>query len=314
MTDGTGLSGTATRTVTVNNGGSGGLSLAVTSPKPGATVSATTWATVWITSTGSTAPYTYTLSVGGRQVWSQSSSSVGPVTMPWDTTTTPNGAATLTAAAIDAAGKSGTASVNVTVQNASASLSAAITSPASGATVSGTITVGLSASGGAPPYTYALKADASAFPAIGPAAATTASEPWDTKTVADGSHTLTLTVTDSAGATATDTKPVTVSNAASSTPLTIAMTAPKSGATVSGTTWATVWITSAGSTPPYAYTLRVGTQQVWTQSSSSTGPVTMPWDTKASATPNGPATLTAVVTDAGGRSGSASVSVVVSNP
>lgn len=164
--------------------------------------------------------------------------------------------------------------------------------------------------GGTPPYTYALKVDATALPTLGPTSATTASQSWDTRTVANGAHTLTLTLTDNSGAT----KTVMVSNTATAAPLSVAITSPKTNATVtpdaSGNVWVVVWLTGTDQgTPGYSYKLSVDGQQVWTQSSSSTGPVSMPWPTGTR--PSGPATLTVTVTDAAGRSGSASVSITL---
>ncbi len=106
-----------TRTVTVNNGGGAGgtVSLAVTSPSAGQTVSGTTWVSIWITS-ASTPPFTFTLSAAGATVWSESQSATH-VTLPWVTTDTPNGPQTLTVTVRDSAGATGVATIPVTVQN-----------------------------------------------------------------------------------------------------------------------------------------------------------------------------------------------------
>ena len=101
----------------------------------------------------------------------------------------------------------------MTVQNGSPPppLAASFTSPAAGATVAGTVTVGLAASGGTAPYTYRLSVDgAQVFSTT--TAATSASFAWNTTTVANGSHALGLTVTDSASRSASATRGVTVSN------------------------------------------------------------------------------------------------------
>jgi hypothetical protein len=319
VTDGGGRTATAPRrTVTVNNDTPppGDLKIWITSPKAGAPVSGTVWTTVWVDPPG-TAPYTYKLSVttaaGTQPAFTQMSASAGPVSLPWDSKTATDGPATLTATVTDAAGKSGAASVSVTAQNGTG-LTASITSPANGATVSATVTIGLAARGGTSPYRYAVTVDTTPLPAVGPTGAT-AWQSWDTRTVANGAHTLTLTVTDSAGATATARVTVTVDNGGTVSPLKVAMTSPKPGATVSGNVWPTVWV-DPPATAPFTYKLLVttpaGTKEVWSQPSSSTGPVTLFWDSRTA--PNGPVSLTATVADAAGRSGSTSVSVTVQNP
>ncbi len=309
ITDGGGASATGRRTVTVSNGGgsTGDLRVALTSPKAGATVSGTVWANIWVDSPG-TAPYQYTMAAAGTTVWTQSSSSTH-VTLPWETPKTPNGSQTLTVTVRDAAGKTGTATVGVTVQNGAASLAAAFTSPTAGATVSGVVTIGMAASNGTGPYTYMLRIDGTqAFTTT--TATTTASHGWNTATATNASHTLDLAVNDSAGATATARRTVTVNNAGATGDLRIALTSPKAGATVNGTVWANIWVDSPG-TAPYQYTMSAAGATVWSEPSSSTH-VTLPWETPK--TPNGPQTLNVTVRDAAGKTGTATIGVTVQNP
>src|SRR5204862_344829 len=166
--DNIGATATASRTVTVQNGAA--LSAAITAPANGATVSG-----------------------------------------PWSTSSAADGAQTLTASARDATGNTGVASIAITVANGGTppppppALTASFTSPAAGATVSGTVSVGMSASGGTAPYTYTLTIDGSQV-----ASSASATYSWSTTSVADGSHTLGLTVTDGGGRTATASRPVTV--------------------------------------------------------------------------------------------------------
>jgi len=195
----------------------------------------------------------------------------------------------------------------VTVQNGSTSalpsLAASFTSPAAGATVGSTVTVGLAASGGTAPYTYRLSVDgAQVFSTT--TSATTASFAWNTTTVANGSHALGLTITDSAGGSGSATRSVTVSN------LLVTLTTPTPGAAVSGTVWVNIWVdgAAAGSN---AYTMTVGGSTVWSQSSTDV-PTALPWVTTN--TPNGQRTLVVTVRDSTNATGTASVSVTVSNP
>src|SRR5438034_1058161 len=125
----------------------------------------------------------------------------------------------------------GTATRAVTIKNGT-TLTAAFTSPAPNATVSGTVSVGMTETGASgTPITFTLTVDsAQVFTAAG--TATTATFAWNTTTVADGAHTLGLTVRDGAGHTATATRGVTVSNNGGGTgTLNVFITSPAAGAT-----------------------------------------------------------------------------------
>lgn len=93
----------------------------ITQPRNGDTVSGTVWVVLWAEDT-SGASNTFTLSADGRQISSQTTSSRGPVTIPWPTTPaggTPvtNGTHTLTGTVRDAAGNTGTTSITVIRKN-----------------------------------------------------------------------------------------------------------------------------------------------------------------------------------------------------
>jgi hypothetical protein len=405
--DATGRGGTGSQYVTVQNT----VRAAITAPAAGATVSGTTWVTIWIEN-GTGASNTFTLSVNGVRIGTQTTSG-RLVTLPWDTTKTPNGPRTLVAEARDATNNGGQMTRTVTVQNAVAPPAAAFTTPAAGATVSGTVSVGLQAAGGTPPYTYRLAIDnvpvfasttssttvtyawnttsvvdgghllaltisdarnnatsvtrivntnttggggggggggpaplvasfttpaagatVSGTVTVGMAAsggtppytyrlvvdasevfatstsATSASHAWDTRTVADGSRALGLTVTDAAGASAPAARTVTVHNSAPSGTLRVHLTQPSSGSTVRGISWAVIWVDGATGASN-VYTLSVATRTVGTQTTSSTGPVSIPWDTTTVA--NGPQSLAASVRDASGNTGTTSVTITVQN-
>lgn len=132
---------------------------------------------------------------------------------------------------------SGTGACSVTMSAArtvtatfnSTALTLRFTAPAAGATVRGTTTVALSASGGTG-YTYRVSIAGSVI-----YTGTAPSFAWDTTAVADGSRTLSATVTDSAGRTASATRTVTVANTSASTSLTASFNAPAAGATVRNT-------------------------------------------------------------------------------
>jgi hypothetical protein len=224
-------------------------------------------------------------------------------------TATPAGGSTF--AGWSGGGCGGTGACTVTVSgsltvtatfNGAGNLGLAFGSPASGATVSGTTTVALSASGGSG-YSYQVRLDGATI-----FAGTAASFAWDTRTVANGAHTLSATVTDSLGRTASASVPVTVSNSTGA--LRVAITQPGSGATVSGVPWAVMWVEGASGVSN-TFTLTLGGQTVGGGTTSSAGPVSLPYDTRG--VPDGVQSLTANVRDAGGATGSQTVSITVRN-
>jgi hypothetical protein len=116
-------------------------------------------------------------------------------------------------------------------------LSASITSPASGATVSGTVTVNMSATNAqGSPNTFVLKLDNATTLSTQSVGGSTASFNWNTAGVGAGSHSLNLTVTDGAGRTASAAISVTVSTGTpggggggDTTSPTVAITSPFNG-------------------------------------------------------------------------------------
>src|SRR5437016_1352795 len=68
----------------------------ITQPVNGDTVTGTAWAVIWIDG-ASGSSNTYTLKLGGRTVGSTTTSSTGPVSIPFDTTTVIDGSQPLMA-------------------------------------------------------------------------------------------------------------------------------------------------------------------------------------------------------------------------
>ena len=124
--------------------------------------------------------------------------------------------------------------------------------------------------------------------------------------VAAGPHRLSLTVTDSEGqdVTAPDVG-ISVSGGAG---LTVAITAPNPGDTVSGTNWVIVWPGGAQGTP--ICTVKVDGVQV-AQQPCADSPTSIPWNTTVVS--NGAHTISVIITDANSRTGTASVGVTVAN-
>jgi hypothetical protein len=183
-------------------------------------------------------------------------------------------------------------------------LTLSFTNPASGATVSGTTTVSVVASGGTG-YSYTIKVDGTTI-----STGTSGSVGWNTTTVANGTHTLTATVTDAQSRTATASRTVTVSNTANPPPggFTVTFSYPVSGATVSGAQSVGL---STTATWGQAKTFALSVDGVSLISQGDTGTTLWyTWDTTTIG--NGSHTLSASVTMAG-QTAIATLPVVVGN-
>ena len=92
------------------------LKVFITQPHNGDTVAGTVWVVQWVEgSSGSS--NVFTLSADGKQVGTETTSTQGPVTLPWNSTSVANGTHTLTGTVRDATGNSGTTSITVIVGN-----------------------------------------------------------------------------------------------------------------------------------------------------------------------------------------------------
>jgi len=87
----------------------------ITQPRAGTTASGTVWVVMWAEGTTGSANV-FTLSADGKQIGSQTTSSRGPVTIPWNTTGVAKGAHTLKADVLDAAGNTGSTTLNFVLQ------------------------------------------------------------------------------------------------------------------------------------------------------------------------------------------------------
>jgi hypothetical protein len=212
--DGAGRTATATRSMTVANGGVGGgkLAVAITSPAVGATVGGTVWSDIWVDN-AATGARSFTLSVGTTTLVTITDSG-NHVTLPWDSTKVPNGSQALTATVRDAANAAGTATRVVNVQNAGGgTFSVFITAPASGATVHGTgwFTIWIEgAAAGA--KTYTLSVGGATISSTSTASNGPVSLAWPTSAPDNGARTATVTVRDGANATGRASVVVTVAD------------------------------------------------------------------------------------------------------
>ena len=233
-----------------------------------------------------------------------------PYAVNWDTATASAGTHNLTAVARDAAGNGTTSSaVSVTVRDTTPP-TVTMTAPASGATVSGTITVSANASDNVGVVGVQFKLDGANLGAEDTTAPYSVN--WDTATAVNGSsHTLTADGRDAAGnTTTTSAVTVTVSNGPppDTTPPTVTISAPASGATVSGTTA----VSASASDDVGVAGVQFQLDGANLGAEDTTAPYSINWDTTTTA--DGTHTLKAVARDAAGNTTtSAAVTVTVSN-
>jgi hypothetical protein len=231
-----------------------------------------------------------------------------PYSISWETTGTSNGSHTLTAMAQDTAGNRTTsAPVTVTVFNDTTLPTVIITSPAAGATVSGVVTISASATDDVGVAGVEFQLDGGP-----PVPDTTApySISWDTTGTSNGSHTLTAMAQDTAG-NRTTSAPVTVTvfngPPPDTTPPTVAITSPASGATVAGPVTISADASDNVGVVGVEFSLDGGPGVA-----DTTAPYSISWDTTG--TSNGSHTLTAIAQDAAGnRTTSAPVTITVNN-
>src|SRR5204863_268576 len=130
---------------------------------------------------------------------------------------------------------------------------------------------------------------------------------WDTTTASNASHTLTAVARDAAGNTTTATA-ITVTVLNDTTPPTVSLTAPASGATVSGTT--TISANASDNVGVVGVQFRLDGANVGVE--DTTAPYAIAWDTTTAS--NASHTLTAVARDAAGNTTTAAaVTVTVAN-
>jgi Big-like domain-containing protein len=196
---------------------------------------------------------------------------------------------------------------SVSAQLPGGSLVVTITSPTSGSTVGGTIPVNASATGlgGLIVQAVQFKVDGANIGAED--GSTPYSVQWNTKTVSNGSHTLTAIARDTVGG-QWSSDPVTVTVFNDLIAPTVAMTAPTAGAVIRGA--AGLSATATDNVGVVGVQFRLDGANVGAEDTSS--PYGVSWNT-ATAT-DGAHTLSAVARDAAGNTAtSAGVPVVVDN-
>jgi hypothetical protein len=230
-----------------------------------------------------------------------------PYTLTWNTAQTRKGTHLLSAMARDAAGSTRISSpITVTVSSSTGDKTApqlTITAPASGATVSATVGITATASDNDRVSGVQFKVDGTNLGTE--VTAPPYSRSWDSKSVGNGSHTISGVARDPAGNVTTRSVTVTVNNG--DAPPTVSFTSPQSGATVSGTVSVSANATDDLGVVGVRFTVNGAT----VGSEDLSAPYTISWNTTGLA--NGQYTLGAVARDAGGKTTSTTRVVSVLN-
>ncbi len=275
--------------------------VSLTAPANGATVSG--YVQVTASATDDRGVSYVEFSIDGIRKWIDYSA---PYSFTWDTRYPGRGGHTLTAKAVDGKNRVGTSTpVTVTVVEDYTPPVTAITAPSAGATVSETVSIQANASDATGVARVEFFVDGSLI-------ATLTSAPyvasWNSRSVPNGSHTLTTKAFDLVGNFATSAAvTVAVYHEPDSTAPTAAITSPASNTVVAGTLTVTATADDAiGVTRVDFYD---GTTLLGTDSSA---PYSVTWNTLASA--EGAHTLTVKAYDDAGNLGtSAAVTVNVDN-
>ncbi len=295
--------------------GLGSLIVTMTSPDSGSPVSGTVPVSASVSIIGLITVRGVQFKLDGANLGAEDTSS--PYSVSWNTTTAGNGSHTLTAVARDLLGVQYTSNpVTVTVSNTAPPPPAdttpptvRITSPSDGQTISGTVMLTASASDNVGVVGVQFQLDR----VNGGAEDTTPpySILFDTTTTSDGVHTITAVARDAAGnRTTSDPVTVTVANGspADTTPPTVSITSPVSGATVSGTTNLTA--SASDNVGVIGVQFRIDGLNFGAEDTSA--PYSIPWNTASVS--DGSHTITAVARDAAGNhTESTTVTVTVAN-
>jgi uncharacterized protein involved in tellurium resistance len=203
--------------------------VSITSPANGATVNGTI--TITANASDNVGVTKVSFYIDGKYLNYDTSAPYG---RGWNTTTASNGQHTITVKALDAAGNvSAVAARTVIVSNAdNVAPTVNITSPANGATVSGTISIFADASDnvGVTKVSFYINGKYLNYDTTAPFG-----RGWNTATLPNGQHTITVRALDAAGNVSSDATVTVNVNNSDSTPPSVNITSHADGATVSGT-------------------------------------------------------------------------------
>ena len=277
--------------------------VSVTAPADGATLTGAA-VTISATAADDVAVASVEFFVGATSVGVDTTA---PYSVTWDSTSVPDGAVSITAVATDTSTNHTTsAAVNATVDNAVHDTTAptvSLTAPADNASVAGAnVTISADAADDVAVGSVEFFVGATS---VGVDTSAPYSITWDSTTVPDGTVSITAKATDTSNnATTSAARTAKVDNSGPA----VAVTAPAADATVSGTSVA-ISATASDVSGVASVQFFVGATSIGTDTSA---PFSVTWDTTA--TPDGPASITAVATDTvGNQTTSAARSATVDN-
>ena len=285
----------------------GSLVVNLTAPSQGATVGGNVPISASVGIVGALTVSRVEFFVDGSQVGSDSSA---PYSVSWNTRSVGNGTHSVRAVAQDILGvRWNSNTVTVTVFNDVTPPPVSVTSPASGATVSGTVNVTASAADNVGVASVQFQLDG--VNAGAPDTSSPYAISWNTTGVSNGAHTLRAVARDAAGNVRTSSAiSVTVANGPppDTTPPSVSITAPANGATVSGT----VNVTASAADNVGVASVQFQLDGANAGAPDTSAPYSIPWNTAGAS--DGAHTLTAVARDAAGNTRtSATVTVTVAN-
>jgi hypothetical protein len=286
---------------TVGSEQSSSVAVTITSPANGSTVSNTITVSASVTSSAAIASVQF--KVDGMNLGA--ALTAAPYSVSLSTTTLTNNSHTISAVAQDTLGNTGSASVTVTVSNTASPPVVAITSPANGSTVSSTITVSASVTAGS----AAIASVQFTVDGVNLGGALTTapySVSLNTATLSNNSHTISAVAKDTLGNTGSASVTVTVSNTVS--PPVVTITGPANGTIVSNTITVSASVT-AGSAA--IASVQFAVDGVNLGAALTTAPYSVSLNTTTLT--NNSHTISAVAKDTLGNTGSASVTVTISN-
>jgi subtilisin family serine protease len=225
-----------------------------------------------------------------------------PYEWAWNTGAASNGPHTVTAVARDAAGHETTTTAVVTVSNDHAAPTVALTGPAGGATLSGTVSLAATAADDIGVVSVQFLVDGVAHGGV--MAAAPYESAWNTTALPNGAHTVTAVARDAAGHETTASAVVTVLNDLAAP--TVALVSPVVGLPLSGI----VSIAAVATDDIGVSSVQFAVDGV-AVASATAAPYEWSWNTANAA--NGLHTVTAVARDAAGHETTASVEVTVLN-
>ncbi len=230
-----------------------------------------------------------------------------PYSYSWDSTVVPNGSYTVSAVARDDAGNTSTSSVDITINNADTTApNASVTSPVNGATVAGNITMTASATDNVGVAGVQFRVDGAN---VGTEDTTSPfSRVWNSTSVANGSHVISIVARDAAGNTDTASVTVTVNNTvADTTPPTVSINSPANNANLAGS----FSVTASASDNVGVVGVQFKVDGVNISSEDTSSPYSRSWNSNNAT--NGSHVISAVARDAAGNTRTASVTITVNN-